>query len=132
MMKVKNAILLVALAAMLAGCATNAPTRSTITNLTPPETPRNADNQYLIECVWSSNQQTIRKESFKAYVMVGLTFYEMRQVPLMRNRWEAIVPGIAGQNTLNYRIKFEYLYNRIPEARLDSKLSEQYQLRITD
>lgn len=132
MMKVKNAILLMALSAILAGCATNGPTRSTITNLTPPELPRNADNQYRIECVWNSNQQTIRKDSFKAYVMVGLTFYEMRQVPLMKNRWEAIVAGIAGQNTLNYRIKFEYLYNRIPEARLDSKLSEQYQLRIRD
>jgi hypothetical protein len=64
--------------------------------------------------------------------MVGLTFYEMRQVPLVENRWEAIVPGIADQNTLNYRIKFEYLYNRIPEARRDSKRSEQYQLRIVD
>ena len=132
MMKVKNAILLGALTLILAGCATNGPTRSTITNLTPPEISRNAENQYLIECLWNSNQQTIRKESFKAYVMVGLTFYEMRQIPMMRNRWEAIVPGIEGQDTLNYRIKFEYLYNRIPEARSDSKLSEQFQLRIVD
>lgn len=132
MMKVKKTMLLAVLAVILNGCATNGPTRSTIINLTPPELSRSPENQYLIECLWNSNQQTIRKDSFKAYVMVGLTFYEMRQVPLVENRWEAIVPGIADQNTLNYRIKFEYLYNRIPEARRDSKRSEQYQLRIVD
>jgi len=86
----------------------------------------------MIECAWSSNQKSIRKDSFKAYVMVGLTFYEMRQIPMMNNRWEAIIPGPPQGNTINYRIKFDYFYDRIPEARQDSKLSPQYQLRIVD
>ena len=132
MMKAFKAIIPAILALLLIGCASSAPTRSSITNLTPPELPRNAENQYLIECVWSSNQQSIRKDSFKAYVMVGLTFYEMRQIPMMKDRWEAIVPGPMDQDILNYRIKFDYLYNRIPEPRADSKLSPQFQLRIVD
>ncbi len=133
MKRSNTAVLALSLAALLlGGCASSAPTRSTITNLTPPELPRNPENQYLVECLWSSNQQSIRKDSFKAYVMVGLTFYEMRQVPMMNNRWEAIVPGPQGSDTLNYRIKFDYLYNRIPEPRLDSKLSPQYQLKIVN
>ena len=36
MMKVKKTMLLAVLAVILNGCATNGPTRSTITNLTPP------------------------------------------------------------------------------------------------
>ncbi len=132
MMKASKALLPALAALLLAGCASSAPTRSSITNLTPPEISRNPENQYVVECVWSSNQQSIRKESFKAYVMIGLTFYEMRRIPMMKDRWEAIVPGPEGSDILNYRIKFDYLYNRIPEPRADSKLSQQYQLRIVD
>ena len=132
MMKAFKAIVPVALALILGGCASSAPTRSTIVNLTPPELTRNPDNQYVIECAWSSNQQSIRKDSYKAYVMVGLTFYEMRQIPMMKNRWEAVIPGPEDSNAIHYRFKFEYLYNRIPEPRQDSRLSQQYQLRIVD
>lgn len=131
-MKASKAIVPAILALILVGCASSAPTRSSIVNLTPPELPRNDENQYVIECLWNTNQQSIRRDSYKAYVMVGLTFYEMRRVPMMKNRWEAIIPGPAGREPLNYRIKFDYLYNRIPEARQDSKLSEQFQLRIVD
>ncbi len=110
---------------LLAGC-------STITNLTPSQQTRNATGLYPVEAAWDSRQQSIRPDSFKPSVMVGLQSYPMRKTPLMRNRWETLVPVPANKNSVNYRFKFDFEYNAIPAPQPESKLSREYRLEILD
>lgn len=121
----KKLFLLLLTPLMLAGC-------STITNLTPSQQTRNATGLYPIEAAWESRQQSIRHDSMKPSVMVGLDSYPMRKTSLMNNRWETLVPIPADKNALNYRFKFDFDYNTIPQPRPDSKLSPEYKLEIVD
>jgi len=50
---------------LLTGCA------STFTRLTPLQQPRNANNLYPVEVIFSSTQQSLRWDSIKAYVLVN-------------------------------------------------------------
>ncbi len=128
-MSKSNQLLAILLAPLLlAGCAT--PTN--VTNLTPRTSIRNADGLYPVEVEWKSRQQTMRRESIKASVMVGNDFYPMRPAPVVKNRWETLVPVPADKEFVHYRIKFDYEYNSIPVPRADSLLSPSYQLRIVD
>lgn len=113
---------------LLAGCAT--PTN--ITNLTPRTAVRNANGLYPVEVEWKSRQQTMRRETIKPAVMIGNEFYPMRPAPLLKNRWETLIPLPVDQEYVHYRIKFDYDYNSIPVPRQDSKLSPPYQLRIVE
>ena len=57
----------------------------------------------------------------------------MRQVPIVKNRWEGLIPVPANQKVANYRFKFEYLYNSFGnEPQRDSTLSPVYKLKILD
>ena len=56
----------------------------------------------------------------------------MRKTSLMKNRWETLVPIPADKNVINYRFKFDFEYNAIPQPRPDSILSREYQLEIGD
>jgi hypothetical protein len=117
--------LLVLLPLVLAGCAT------TFTNLTPLHQPRNADNFYSIEVAFNSRRQSLRWESINPQVVVGTDFYPMRPTPLMKNRWEALVPVPADRDILHYQYKFDFKYNALGEPKPDSALSPVYTLRIT-
>lgn len=130
MFAAKKTLSLVMLSLLLGGCASPTLTQTYITNLTPPKQVRNESGLYLIEALWNSKQQSIRKDSFKAYVKVGMEFYPMQPTHMLPNRWEALVPVPADKRHLNYSFKFDYLYNSIPEPRSDSKLSSSYQLEI--
>jgi hypothetical protein len=112
---------------LLAGC-----TSTRITNLTPRTAPRSSDGLYTIEAKWSSNQRSIRKDSFTPFIVVGMDFHPMERVPLTTNRWEGVIPVPANQRFVTYRFKFDYLYDSIPRPRKDSRLSGSYQLQITD
>ncbi len=112
---------------LFAGCTTNK-----ITNLTPKIAPRNADGLYPVEARWDSNQRSVRPDTIKAQVVVGTDFYPLQRTPLTQNRWEGVVPLSPGQRFLTYHFKFNYLYDSIPIARPDSKLSQTYQLEVTD
>jgi uncharacterized protein YceK len=125
MRNINKLFLLLVAPLVLAGC-------STITNLTPSQQPRNASGLYPVEAKWDSRQQTIRPESFKPSVMVGLQSYPMRKTALMKNRWETLVPVPPDQNSINYRFKFDFEYNAIPQPMPDSKLSREYKLQIFD
>lgn len=112
-------------ALLLTGCA------ATFTNLTPLEQTRNANNLYPVEVAFNSQQQSLRWESLHPYVLVNGRLYDMRQTPLMTNRWEGFVPVPAGDNTVGYRYKFDYLYNNIgTPPKPDSAYSPQYKLQI--
>lgn len=123
---------LLAAAVLLGGCSSGSFYNTAITNLTPSRLPRNPEGLYLVEAHWRSNQQSIRKDSFKAQVKIGEEFFPMRPTPMLPNRWEALIPIAADKKYINYQFKFDYLINGIPAPRADSKLSASYQLEISE
>jgi len=127
MLKNKKWFPALAVAVLLAGCAD-----VTLTNLTPTQEPRNPAGQYLIEMKMDSTQQTLRPESIKPTVVVGMDTYPMRSQLKMTNRWEALVPIPPGTNVINYHFKVDYDYNRFGKPGQDSMRSFQYKLEIID
>jgi hypothetical protein len=114
---------------VLAGCATPA----TFTRLTPNQQVRNADNLYPVEAAFDSTQQALRWDSIKAYVVVNGQALPMRPVSLVKNRWEGLVPLPAGESQVNYRFKFDYLYNNLGSApKPNSVISQPYTLKVVD
>ncbi len=113
---------------LLAGCAT-----ATFTRLTPNVQPRNANNLYPVEAAFDSQQQSLRWESIHAYVLVDGQPLPLRPVPLVRNRWEGLVPVPPGVNTVKYRFKFDYLYNSFGTApKPNSVSSKVFTLKVVD
>ena len=110
---------------VLSGCTT-----TSIHNLTPSRYPRHQDGLYLFQVEWQSNQQSLRKDTLKPYVVIGTESYPLQRTPMLQNRWEAMVPLPAEQPVVNYRFKFDYEYLSIPARRPNSKLSAPYQLQI--
>lgn len=122
----KRLWLLLALPWLVGGCA------ATFTNLTPLQQPRNANNLYPVEVAFHSRQQSLRWDSIKPQVVVGSEFYPMRQVPLVKNRWEALLPVSRSTNLVHYQYKFDFLYNAPGQPRANSATSPVYTLRILD
>ncbi len=123
MLNVKS--LLFVLPCLLIGCTT-----TPITNLTPSRLPRKDNGQYPFAVEWNSYQQSLIKDSIKAYVIVGLDQYPMQRTPMLTNRWETLVPVPADREVVTYRYKFDYEYRGFPTHELNSKLSKYYQLFI--
>jgi hypothetical protein len=114
---------------LLAGCTTTA----TFTHMTPSQQPRNADNLYPVEVAFTSQQQSLRWDSVKPYVLVGGQSFPLRPVPIVKNRWEGLVPVPATKNAVTYRFKFDYLYNSFGSApKPDSSWSPVYTLKVID
>jgi hypothetical protein len=122
----KKSLPLLALSLLLAGCATH------LTNLTPQQQVRNAENLYPVEVSFNSNQQTVRWKSIQPKIVVGTESYDMRPTPVMTNRWEGLIPVPPGTNIIHYRYKFDYEYNRMGNPGRDSALSPDYTLQILD
>jgi len=113
---------------LLAGCST-----PTFTRLTPGQQLRNPDNLYPVEAAFDSSQQSLRWDSIKAYVLVNGQALPMRPVPLVKNRWEGLVPLPAGVNTVNYRFKFDYFYNSFASnPKPNSVMSKTYTLKVME
>lgn len=112
-------------ALLLAGC-------SSITNLTPSQHSRNASGLYPFEVEWNSAQHTIRKDSLKPSVIIGLQSYPMQRTPMVSNRWETLIPVSVTNQAVYYRFKFDYEVNSIPVPKANSKLSPTYQLQIEE
>ena len=112
---------------LLAGCT------STFTRVTPLQQPRNANNLYPVEVIFNSEQQSLRWDSIKPYVVANGELYPLRPVPVVPNRWEGLVPVPPTANGVNYRFKFDYLYNSIgSQPKPGSFLSSSYHLKIID
>jgi hypothetical protein len=122
----KKSLPLLSLSLLLAGCATQ------LTNLTPQQQVRNAENLYPVEVSFNSNQQTVRWKSIQPKIVVGTEFYDMRPTPVLTNRWEGLVPVPPGTSIIHYRYKFDFEYNRMGTPGRDSALSPEYTLRILD
>ena len=100
-------------------------------NLTPLQQPRNANNLYPVEVSFTSQQQSLRWESIHPYLLVNGQLYDMRQTPLMNNRWESFAPAPTGVNEVTYRYKFDYLYNNFgTPPKPGSAFSPVYKLEI--
>jgi hypothetical protein len=113
---------------ILAGCAT-----PTFTRLTPVQQPRNPDNLYPVEAAFDSGQQSLRWDSIQAYVVVNGQPLPMRQVPLVKDRWEGLIPLPAGANSVNYRFKFDFLYNNFGSTPKPNSVSSKiYTLKVVD
>jgi len=116
-------------ALLLAGCAT---TYSTFTNLTPRSQPRNESGSYPVEFTWTSRQTALRQDTVRPKVQIGTNYYAMKRIAQLANRWETLIPVAPGTNFVNYRFRVDYLYNSIPVAREDSRVSPLFQLHVAD
>ena len=117
---------------LLAGLLLSGCTTTTITNLTPSQLQRNPNGFYPFEAAWDSRQYTIRKESIRPSVIIEENTYPMQPAPVLKNRWEAMVPIPADKKFVYYRYKFDFDYDSIPQKRSSSKLSSPYRLEIID
>jgi hypothetical protein len=122
----KKTLPLLLLPLLLGGCA------ATLTNLTPTQQVRNADNLYRVEVAMASRQQALRWDSVKPQVVVGTEAYPMRPTPMMTNRWEGLVPVPPNESLVHYHYKFDFLANDFGAPRADSASSRQHTLRIVD
>lgn len=121
----KKFLLLLPLLALV-GCTT-----SKFTRLTPNQQVRNPDNLYPVEVAFDSNQQALRWDSIKAYVVVNGQPTALRPVPMVRNRWEGIVSVPPSAGSIQYKFKFDYLYNSFGKApQPNSEASKVYTLKI--
>jgi hypothetical protein len=112
---------------LLTGCA------ATFTRLTPLQQPRNANNLYPVEVIFNTQQQSLRWDSIKPYVLVSGETYPLRPVPMMQNRWEGFVPVPPAADDVSYRFKFDYLYNSWgTPPKPNSAFSPTYKLKIVD
>ncbi len=127
MLILKKILPLVLLPLLFVGCGTTA-----ITNLTPSRLPRKDNGQYPFGVEWASRQQSLIKDSIKAYVVIGLDQYPMQRTPLLTNRWETLVPIARDKDSVIYRYKFDFEYQGFPARQPDSKLSKGYQLFILE
>ena len=113
---------------LLAGCTT-----ASFTRLTPNAQPRNANNLYPVEVVFDSHQQSLRWDSIQPYVLVNGQPLPLRPVPVVKNRWEGLVPVPPSASAVNYRFKFDYLYNNFGTApKPNSVSSKVYTLKVMD
>ena len=116
---------LMLLAAFLTSCAT-----TTITNLTPTQYPRNPSGQYLVEMQITSEQQTLRPETIKPYVVVGTQSYPMAQTRKTMNRWEAMIPIASDKTGIAFHYKVDYQYNKFGKPGEGSLRSQDYPLVV--
>jgi len=127
MAMMKKFLPLILVPLLLVGCTT-----SSISNLTPSRLPRKDNGQYQFGVEWTSRQQSLIKDSIKAYVLIGLDQYPMERTPLLTNRWETLVPITTDKDSVIYRYKFDYEYQGFPDRHPDSKLSKVYQLFLLE
>ena len=111
---------------LLAGCATQ------LTNLTPQQQRRNANNLYPVEVSFNTRQETVRWQSIRPQIVVGSEFYPMRPTLLMTNRWEGFLPVPRGTSQVRYHYKFDFQYNQMGKPGSDTALSPVYTLRILE
>lgn len=117
----------IALAGMLAltGCVS-----TSVINLTPRYQSRNSENVYPVEIEFNSNLRTIKQDTVRPYVQIGADNFLMRRTPIVKNRWETLIPVPNKQSVLNYRIKVDFTYDSLPEPKVNSVLAGPFQLLL--
>jgi predicted membrane GTPase involved in stress response len=85
-----------------------------------------------VEAAWQTREQTIRLETIKPMVVVGMDKYPMQPEAVVSNRWETFVPLPADQSLLHYKFQFDFTRNGMPAPVEDSKVSQDYTLQVID
>ncbi|MFN0066554.1 MAG: hypothetical protein ACKVYV_02860 [Limisphaerales bacterium] len=116
-----------ALALLAAGCVSDR-----ITNLTPPELPREPAGLYRVEVEFRNRQRSMRWDSVRAEAVVGETFHPLQLSPLMTNRWEGWVPVPAGEDRIFYRFRWDFTRQGFGGTPSNSVRSGEYRLEIVD
>ena len=86
----------------------------------------------IVMNIWRLKLTASSPQSLKPYVIIGFDAYSMQPTPLVKNRWETLVPVPADKDIVNYHFKVDFEYNAIPVPRSNSKLSQGYRLKIKD
>ena len=123
---VRKFLTLFCLPLLLAGCATK------LTNLTPQQQTRNADNLYPVEVAFKSRQTSLRWDTIRPSVLVGSEAYPMRPTLLMTNRWETLIPMPPNTNFTHYQFKLDYDYQTLRQRQAGSLLSSVYSLQVLE
>ena len=117
-------MLMIGTAALLtAGC-------TSVTNLTPSQTPRAESGLYPFEMMFNTRATSVAHDSIQAYLMLDGDMIEMQRIPLLTNRWEVLAPVPAGKDNINYRFKVNYQWKDLGGRKENSKLSDVYNLQI--
>lgn len=111
---------------LLAGCT------ATFTNLTPHQQLRSTNNLYRVEVAMDTRQESLRWDSIQPKIVVGADSYPMQQTPLMKNRWEGLLPIPPSTDLIHYHYKFDFNYNAFGGPRADSAVSPEYTLKVLD
>ncbi len=114
-------------ALLLGGCA-----RTTLTNLTVGQQPRDANGFYRVEIIWENNDNTVRHETVNPVVLVGTNAFPMQRTALVTNRWETLLPVPVNERDVVYRIRVDWKFNAIGAPQRNSIMHGPYQLMIKD
>lgn len=118
---------LIAATALVSGCVSDR-----ITNLTPPELPRDPHGLYRVEAEFTSRQQSLRWDSARAVAVVGQDTYPLRRTPQLTNRWEGAIPVSADQDHVHYRFRWDFDRQGFGRTHPNTARSPQYRLQIAD
>jgi len=121
---VKKFVLLIALGAVVTGCAPN------YVNLTPRQLPRTPESVHPFEVQWGTPRTGANNAEVKAYVVVAGDFYPMRRIPNTVDRWEARVPLPPDRASVPYYYKFDYTYPGSPHRVSASDRSPEYHVTV--
>ena len=110
---------------LVTGCTT-----TTITNLTPSQLKKAANNYYLFEVEFTSNQRSIIRDTIKPQLILGTESFPMQRGPVLNDRWETLVPITNSLPMVYYQFKVDFDYQGIPVPRQNSRLSPMYKLEI--
>ena len=122
---IKSIFAALAVLFFVTGCTT-----TTITNLTPSQVRKAANNLYMFELEFASNQQSLLRDTVHPQLMIGAEFFEMLPGPVLKDRWETLVPITNHQAVVYYQFKVDYEYNSIPVPRMNSRLSPVFKMEI--
>lgn len=124
-MNVRASLMALLGALLLAGCA---PT--SVSNLTPRTVPVTATRTYPFEVTWDTSRRGVKAEAVKAYVVIDGTLYPMTKVPVVFNRWEALVPIPEGRTYVPYKYRFDYVIPGVASRMPTSEWSPEYRLVV--
>lgn len=118
---------LIAAAALVSGCVSDR-----ITNLTPPELPRDPNGYYRVEAELTNRQRSFRWDTAEAFAVVGKDFYPLQRTPQLTNRWEGAIPVGADQKRVHYRFRWDFDRQGFGRTHPNAVRSPEYRLEITD
>lgn len=121
----KKFLVLLLAPVVLAGC-------TSVSNLTPSKELRNAAGLYTVETRWQTKRQAVRQDDVKPVIVVGDKVYPMDPVPIVKDRWEGVIPVPANQKSVTYQIRFDYKLNAFGKPSEDTTMSPVYRLDIID